>query len=137
MKAPDYAPALENAAFQPYYDGLAAGALRITFVAGGDEVVWYPPDVVPGRPDAELEWRAVSRTGRAYSFTTVHRSLLPGDHRAETPFTVVLFEPDDAPGARIPGLLLAEDDTPPACEMRLEFRPLRIGDHMVAGFAPL
>ena len=110
---------------------------RITADAETAEWVWYPPEVIPGKPDSVLEWRPVSAEGKAYSFTTVIRSLLPGDHKAEVPYTVILFEPDDAPGVRIAGILVDDDGVDPACDMRLRFRPVEAGDHRIAGFAPV
>ncbi len=110
--------------------------MRITADTETGEWVWYPPEIVTGRPDATLEWRTVAPIGSAYTFTTVVRSLLPGDHKAEVPFTVVLFEPDEAPGVRIPGVLVDADGIEPACGMRLRLKPVRAGDHIIAGFAP-
>ncbi|BAV63667.1 Zn-ribbon domain-containing OB-fold protein [Sphingobium cloacae] len=136
MGIPIYSPTIEEPLMQGYYDGLEAGELRITANAETGEWIWYPPEVVPGRPDAVLAWRKVSPEGRAYTFTTVTRSLLPGDHKAEVPFTVVLFEPDDAPGVRVPGILVDADGVEPRCEMRLRFSPVQAGDHKIAGFAP-
>jgi hypothetical protein len=98
--------------------------------------IWYPPEVVPGEPDTELVWKSVSPVGSAYTFTTIVRSLLPGDHKAEVPFTVVLFEPDAAPGCRVAGVLVDAEDVVPACGMRLRLRPVNVGDHVIAGFAP-
>lgn len=62
------------------------------------------------------------------------RSLLPGDHKDEVPFTVVLFESDDAPGCRVPGVLVEAEGVEPRCGMRLRFRPVLVGDHIIAGF---
>ena len=137
MAVPIYPIHLEDPLFQGFYDGLDAGELRVTADAQTGQWAWYPPEVVPGRPDATLEWCAVSADGAAYSFSTVVRSLLPGDHKAEVPFTVVLFEPDSAPGVRIPGVLVDADGIEPACGMRLRFRAVTAGDHKIAGFAPI
>jgi len=137
MGIPIYPPPLDDALARPFYDGLAAGELRITADPETGQWVWYPPDVVPGKPGSTLEWRRVGPDGTAYSFTTVMRSLLPGDHKDEVPFTVVLFEPDDAPGVRVPGLLVEAGDRVPACGMRLRLRPVQAGDHIVAGFTPI
>src|SRR5262245_40749837 len=90
MGIPIYPVHLDDPLFQGFYDGLAAGELRVTADAETGAWHWYPPEVVPGRPDARLEWRDVGSEGSAYSFTTVVRSLLPGDHKDEVPFTVIL-----------------------------------------------
>jgi len=136
MGIPNYKVHLEDPQLQGFYDGLAAGELRLTADPDTGAWVWYPPEVVPGKPDTTLEWRKVSSEGTCYTFTTVTRSLLPGDHSGEVPFTCVLFESDDAPGCRVPGVLVDADGIEPACGMRLRFRPVEAGDHLIAGFAP-
>lgn len=133
---PIYPVSDEHGEFRPFYDGLAEGELRVTCHPETGDFVWYPPEIVPGRPDLAVVWRTVSNEGSAYTFTTVVRSLLPGDHKGEVPFTVVLFEPDDAPGVRIPGVLVDADGMAPACGMRLRLKPVQAGDHLIAGFAP-
>lgn len=137
MGIPNYPVHIEDPQLQGFYDGLAADELRLTVEPETGAFVWYPPEVVPGRPDATLEWRAVSPEGQAYTFTTIVRSLLPGDHKDEVPFTVVLFEPDDAPGCRVPGVLVDADGVEPSCGMRLRFRAVAVGDHHIAGFVPV
>lgn len=137
MGIPNYAPSLESELTKPFYDGLEQGELRITANARTGEWIWYPAEVTPGDSEAELVWKPVSPDGVVYTFTTVVRSLLPGDHSAETPFTVILFESDDAPGARIPGLLINEGDREPQCGMRVRFQALKVGDHYIAAFEPI
>jgi len=136
MGVPNYPIHLEGPHFQRFYDGLADGELWISTDPDTGEWLWYPPEVVPGRPGARTGWRRASSNGRAYTFTTVTRSLLPGDHKAEVPFTVVLFEPDDAPGVRVPGVLVNAEGAEPACEMPLRLRPVTVGDQVIAGFEP-
>lgn len=48
------------------------------------------------------EWRSVSPTGTLYSYTVTERELRAG---FEPPYTVVVVELDDAPGARLFGYL--------------------------------
>jgi uncharacterized OB-fold protein len=136
MGVPIFPPRFETDLLKPFYEGLAAGELRLTANARTGEWVWYPQEPVPGRPGDGLEWRRVSPEGTIYAFTRVERSLLPGDHKAEVPFTVVLFESDDAPGARVPGLFTAPEGVEPACGMRARLKPVQAGDFVVAGFAP-
>lgn len=136
MGIPNYPIHLEDPQLQGFFDGLAAGELRLTFDNETQKFVWYPPEVVTGRPDAKLEWRKVSPEGSAYTFTTVIRSLLPGDHKDEPPYTVVLFESDEAPGCRVPGVLINDEGVNPQCGMRLRFSPISVGGHFIAGFEP-
>lgn len=137
MGIPIHAPKFDSNLLKPFYEGLAAGELRLTADSETGEWVWYPPEMVPGRPETKLDWRTASSDGTVYTFTRVERSLLPGDHKAEVPFTVVLFEPDDAPGCRVPGLFVAGDDVTAACGMRVRLSPVQAGDHVIAGFAPI
>jgi uncharacterized OB-fold protein len=136
MGVPIFPPRFETDLLKPFYEGLAAGELRLTANARTGEWVWYPQEIAPGHPQDRLEWRQVSPQGVVYAFTRVERSLLPGDHKAETPFTVVLFESDDAPGARVPGLFVAADGVEPACGMRVRLKPVQAGEFIVAGFEP-
>jgi uncharacterized OB-fold protein len=135
MGVPIFAPRFDSDLLRPFYEGLALGELRLTADAETGRWVWYPPDMVPGRPEAKLEWRRASSEGTVYTHTTVVRSLLPGDHKAEVPFTVVLVEPDDAPGCRVPGLFTGEGEA--YCGMRVRLDPVVAGDQTVAGFAPI
>ena len=137
MGIPNFAPALDSDFVKPFHDGLARGELLLTANSKTGEWVWYPAEVIPGDVEAGLEWKPVSPMGSVYTFTTVVRSLLPGDHSAEAPFTVVLFESDDAPGCRVPGLLIEDGDTEPACGMRVKFRALKVADHYIAAFEPV
>ncbi|SFR89052.1 Zn-ribbon domain-containing OB-fold protein [Sphingomonas jatrophae] len=136
MGIPIQPPRFDTDLLKPFYEGLAKGELWLTADAETGAWIWYPPEIVPGRPHATLAWRRASETGVVYTFTRVERSLLPGDHKAEVPFTVVLVEPDDAPGCRVPGLFVAADEASVACGLKVRLHPVQAGDHVVAGFAP-
>lgn len=137
MGVPVFPPRLATDHLKPFYEALEAGELRLTACSGCGRWLWYPPDVSPCHPDAGTEWRAASPRGEVYTFTTIARSLLPGDHAAETPYTVVLVEPEDAPGARVVSLFLGGPGEEPECGMRVELAPVRVGDHTVAAFRPM
>ena len=70
-------------------------------------------------------WRPLRGTGRLYSWTVVERQLLPA---FPVPYTIVLVEPDDAPGVRlvghVPGRL---DDPTPGQAMHATFDDVRDG----------
>jgi uncharacterized OB-fold protein len=133
---PDFPP-LFTPHVRPFYEGLEAGELRMTACPKCQAWYWYPPEVLPCHPEAHPEWKAVSPEGKVFMYTTIHRSLLPTDQGAATPYTVVLAESDTVPGARIPGLFVNAGGREPACEMRVRFTPVRAGDHLVAGFEPI
>jgi uncharacterized protein len=137
MPIPLCPPRFDTDQMRPFYEGLAAGELRLTACADCGTIYWYPPEVVPCHPEAGVLWKPVSSQGRVHMFSTSERSLLPGDHRAETPYTVALVEPDDAPGARVPAVLVNLGDREPACDMRVQLSPVKAGDYSIAGFAPI
>jgi uncharacterized OB-fold protein len=137
MGVPVFAPRFATDHLKPFYEGLEAGELRLTACSECGRWLWYPPEVSPCHPQAEIEWRAASPRGEVYTFTTITRSLLPGDHAAEPPYTVVLVEPEDAAGARVVSLFLGEAGEEPVCGMRVELAPVRAGDHTVAAFRPM
>jgi uncharacterized protein len=136
MGVPLFPPRLDGNHMRPFYEGLAEGILRLTACSQCGERYWYPPDILPCHPHAAIEWRPASSQGSVYTFTTVHRSLLPGDDGSATPYTVLLVEPDDVPGARVPSLLVAETGVEARCGMRVSLKPVPAGDFMIAGFEP-
>lgn len=136
MGAPVFPPRFDEDLVRPFYDGLAAGELRLPHCGHCGRVHWYPPEVLPCHPDSEPEWRAIPGDGTVYAFTTVVRSLLPGDDNTTTPYDIILVEPDGAPGARIVGLLREADGHPPACGQRVRLSPLQVGGHILPAFAP-
>lgn len=137
MGIPLFSPSFATDLLKPFYAGLAQDELRLSACAQCGRIHWYPPEVMPCHPEAELTWKTVSPRGAIYSFTEVERSLLPGDHRAEVPFTVVLVASDDAPDARIPALFIAGAGIRPACGMRVRLRRLDVGDYTLPAFEPI
>lgn len=137
MGAPLFPPHLDTDLVRPFYDGLAAGELRLPACPDCGRVYWYPPEVTPCHPERDLEWRTLSPEGEVYTFTTIVRSLLPGDDGSRAPYRIVLVEPDDAPGARIVSLFAGAEDREPACGMRVRLRPVAAGDHMLPAFEPI
>ena len=137
MNIPSFPPRFDSDLVRPFYDGLAQGELRISACAECGRFHWYPPDVLPCHPTASLVWRPVSPDGTVYSFTTIERSVLPGGAGANTPYTIVLVEPDEVPGARVPALFVASGQEQPACGMRVTLHPVDAGEYVMAGFKPL
>jgi uncharacterized protein len=137
MGIPAFAPRFDTDLLKPFYAGLARGELLLSACSQCGQIHWYPPEVMPCHPDAELTWKTVSPHGVIYTFTTVERSLLPGDHRAEVPFTIVLVAADDAPNARVPGLFIADAGQSAECGMRVRLRPVTVGAYTLPAFAPI
>ncbi len=137
MNIPDYPPKFETDLVRPFYEGLARSELLMSSCSACGTFHWYPPDVLPCHPEAPIAWRPISPLGTVYTFTRIERSVLPGGAGGNTPYTIVLVEPDDAPFARIPGLFVAADPREPECGLRVRLNPLPVSDHIVAGFAPI
>ena len=136
MGIPAYPPQFDTDLVRPFYDGLAAGELRMPACPQCGAVYWYPPEVMPCHPEAHPQWRAISPQGVVYSFTTVTRSLLPDDDNSQVPYQIVLVEPDDAPDGRVVGLYLGAEGDVPACGQRVTLQPAPAGDVTLPGFAP-
>ena len=102
MGIPNFAPAFDTDHIKPFYEGLEKKELRLTACSVCGTWHWYPPDILPCHPEGHIVWKSVKAEGTIYMFTEVQRSLLPGDHKSETPFTVIFVESDDVPGARVP-----------------------------------
>ncbi len=68
---------------------------------GGCGVFRFPP-LLGCREcgSTEVQWVAVAGRGRVFSYTVVHHPAIP-DVEQEVPYSVVVVEFDDAPGARL------------------------------------
>ena len=137
MGIPVFPPRFDSDLLKPFYDGLAQGELRLSACSECGKFHWYPPEVLPCHPEAELVWKPVSTEGVVYTFTTIERSLLPGDHRDEVPFTVVLVASKDTPHLRVPGLFISDDGSEPQCDMSVRLRPVQVGDYWLPAFEPI
>ncbi|GAC1653756.1 MAG: Zn-ribbon domain-containing OB-fold protein [Candidatus Dormibacteraceae bacterium] len=97
----------------PFWEGIAAGRLRIQRCTDCGRHVFYPRAVCPHCTGDALEWVIASGRGVVHSFTTVHRTA--EEFREEVPFTVALI--DLAEGVRMMARL---DHAQPAVGMAVE-----------------
>ena len=74
----------------PFWEGAAAGRLRIQRCTECGRHVFYPRAVCPHCTGDALEWITASGRGVVHSFTTVHRT--GEEFRDEVPFTVALID---------------------------------------------
>jgi uncharacterized protein len=58
----------------PFWDGLAAGQLRVPWCATCDSHVWRPRSHCVRCYQPVSQWRTLPGTGEIYSFSVVHRS---------------------------------------------------------------
>jgi hypothetical protein len=82
-----------DAETKPFWDGIAAGELRIQRCSGCGAAVFYPRAVCPHCFDGELTWIRAAGTGTIYSYTVAHRAF--GEFAAQAPFTVALVDLDE------------------------------------------
>lgn len=92
----------------PFWEGIAAGELRVPRCSVCGAWQWYPDEMGTCCAGGELAWTPVSGTGTVYTTTTVRRPFLPGGAE-DVPFRLVFVDLDDAPGVRFVGNTTDED----------------------------
>ena len=98
---------LPDADSAPFWAALAEGEIRLQFSPAAGR--WQFPPLERCRFTGEaLEWRTICRHGRVHSFIVQHRAAASGFSEA-TPYAILLVEPDDAPGVRLPTRLVGGD----------------------------
>jgi uncharacterized OB-fold protein len=85
----------------PFWDGVAAGELRLPRCDRCGAFVWYPEETGAHCDGAGLTWETLPGTGTVYTHTTVRRAFPPSTEADDLPVVVVLVEPDGAPGVRL------------------------------------
>ncbi len=136
MGLPFFEPRLDTDLMRPYWDAIRNNDLRLPACSVCGAWLWYPPESLPCHPNGHLEWRPVPKTGTVYTFTTVERCLLPGDHKDDTPYTNALVELDNVPGVRLVTILINLNGTPPKIGMRVRYAPTKVNDQTLPTFEP-
>jgi len=106
-----------------FWEGTAAGELRVPRSRVTGEYIWPPRPSAVGVPDFDLEWVGVPSTGTLFTWTVVHQTGLQG-YSGITPYGVAVVQLDDVP-VRMVGFA----DFDPA--------ELKAGMALTAGFADL
>jgi uncharacterized OB-fold protein len=119
----------DNTIGAPFWDGVAAGELRVSRCSSCGRWQWYPDDVGPCCPGAEYEWVPVDGTGSVYAHTTIRRSFLPGESTA--PYVVGLVELDGVDGVRLVGNLAGGVEWSIGDRVRVSFEELERRRHPV------
>jgi len=109
---------------KPYWDGIAAGELRLQRCAACGRAVFYPRAVCPHCFGGPLGWFTAAGTGRIYSYTVVHRGF--GDFAGQVPFTVALVDLDE--GARMMTRIVGTGDVEVGMRVRMTVRPVAGAD---------
>jgi len=98
---------LPDADSAPFWAALAEGVIRLQFSPQAGR--WQFPPLERCRfTGGPLEWRDIDRSGTVHSFIVQHRPVAPG-FADEMPYAILLVEPDDAPGVRLPTRLIDAD----------------------------
>jgi len=80
---------------RPFWDGLAAGQLRLQRCRDCDSVIWYPRGLCPQCGSVGLAWFTASGRGTIYSFTVLRRAL--GPFGQAVPYVVAYVELAEGP----------------------------------------
>jgi uncharacterized protein len=86
-----------------FWDGVAAGELRLPRCDRCGAFVWYPEETGAHCDGAGLTWETLPGTGTIYTHTTVRRAFPPSTEPGDLPVVVVLVELDGAPGVNLDG----------------------------------
>jgi uncharacterized OB-fold protein len=93
-----------SAASQPFWDGLAAGELRLPYCRRCEEMFFYPRPFCPRCWSEDIVWRPAAGSGTVYAVTTVHVAF---DPTLPVPYAVALVDLDE--GVRLPGRVEPND----------------------------
>jgi len=120
---------------QPFWDGCAAGELRIQRCAECGRPYFYPRPVCPACGSRNVEWFTASGRATLYSYVINHRPA-PG-FEDEAPYAIAVVELEEGP--RMMTSIVGLPATPEALELdmplRVRFEPR--GDVSLPVFGPL
>jgi hypothetical protein len=119
---------------QPFWDGCAAGELRIQRCLDCDRPYFYPRTVCPACGSARVEWFTACGEATLYSYVINHRPA-PG-FEDEAPYAIAVVQL--AEGPRMMTNLTGVANTPEALvlDMPLRVTFTRRGDVSLPLFAP-
>jgi uncharacterized protein len=120
---------------QPYWDGAAAGELRIQRCLDCGKPYFYPRPICPSCGSGDVEWFTASGRATLYSYVISHRPA-PG-FEADAPYAIAVVQL--AEGPRMMTNLVGVAATPEALELDM---PLRVtfeqrGDVALPMFTPV
>jgi uncharacterized OB-fold protein len=85
---------------RPFWEGAAAGELRIPRCRSCGRLVWYPAAACPECGGGDHAWTRVSGRGRLFTWVRVQRAFLPG-YEPLVPFVTALVELEEDPRVRL------------------------------------
>src|SRR5688572_2719282 len=96
---------------QPFWDGTAAGELRVQACGDCGRLRFPPRPMCPWCRSLAMDWQVMSGRGSVYSFVVPHPPLLPA-YAEVAPFNVVLVELEEDRTIRMVGNLVADENAP-------------------------
>lgn len=115
---------------RPFWEGCAAGELRIPRCEDCGRYVWYPAAVCPACGGGRHVWARVGGGGRVFTWVRVHRAFLPG-YTTRVPFVTALVEIDEDPRVRLATFLREVPPEGPRIGMPVEVTFERVDDRLV------
>ena len=116
----------------PYWEGAAAGELRIQQCDGCTRFYFYPRPFCPNCGSAEVVWRTVSGRATLVSYVINHRPIPPSDK----PVVIALVRLEEGPQlmSNIVGVEPEPENLPLDLPLQVTFE--QRGDHAVPVFSP-
>lgn len=124
-------PVTDDADTGGFWEASAEGVVRVRRCDACAAVLHLPRVYCHRCGSWKSSWQDVRPTGTLYTWTTTYRELRPG---FTPPYTVVLVDLDDAPGARLVGYLPGEPHLRTGMAMRAEFESR--GDSTLVQWVP-
>ena len=78
----------------PFWDACKERKLLVQECQACGRIQFYPRSICTSCSSEKLGWRAALGTGKIYSYTTVHRALVPGFEK-DVPYVVAMIELDE------------------------------------------
>ncbi len=116
----------------PYWEGAAAGELRIQQCTSCTEYYFYPRPFCPRCGSAEVEWRVTSGRATLISYVINHRTFPPED----APQVIALVRLDEGPQmmSNIVGVEPLPENLPLDMPLRVTFE--QRGEYAIPMFTP-
>jgi uncharacterized protein len=93
LPAPAPQPTVDTAEF---WDGLKDGKFLLAKCDSCASIIWFPRKFCPKCGSIETSWIESSGKGTIYTYTVVHRSMLP-DFAASGPYVIAYVELEEGP----------------------------------------
>ena len=129
MPGPEPLPTPDTA---PYWEGAAAGELRIQQCTSCTRYYFYPRPFCPNCGSAEVEWRVTSGRATLVSYVINHRPIPPTDE----PLVIALVQLEEGPRmmTNVVGVEPLPENLPLDLPLRVAFE--QCGEHSIPVFTP-